>query len=101
MIDNNEEYFVEEITDERERPVGRGYLPKVLVKWLGYRELEWQLRANFEETEALDIWEQRVAAGEVTPTGRLEPKLRSKSYSGSARIIAGQIPRVHPSQQKP
>jgi transposase InsO family protein len=76
MVDNNEEYFVEEITDERERPVGRGYIPEVLVKWLGYRKLQWQPRANFEETEALDIWEQRVAAGEVTPTGRLEPRAR-------------------------
>ena len=70
--------IVEEIVDKYKRPLGRGYCSKVLVCWLSHRELTWEPRVNFEVAEALDIWEQYIAAGEVMPTGRLERKGRRR-----------------------
>lgn len=49
-----EEYFVQDIIDEKRS--GRGY--KYLVRWIGYGEEEnrWLPRKELEDTEALDTW---------------------------------------------
>ena len=54
-IEGEEEYLVEEIVEERKRRNRKEYL----VKWLGYQEPTWEPQENVEDTEALDIWEEK------------------------------------------
>ena len=57
------EYFVQDIIDERRS--GRGF--KYLVRWVGYGEEEnrWLPRKELEDTEALDTW---LAQRRLEPT---------------------------------
>ncbi|KKA22103.1 hypothetical protein T310_3843, partial [Rasamsonia emersonii CBS 393.64] len=60
--DNDEEEFlVEEILDERHQRWGRGYRHQYLVKWDGYQQPTWTAAKNMEDTVALDVWEARKA----------------------------------------
>jgi hypothetical protein len=54
FINDEEEFFVERILDERRRGRGTQYL----VRWLGYRPEEdrWLPRCELDDCEALDIW---------------------------------------------
>lgn len=60
--DNDEgEFLVEEILDERHQRWGRGYRHQYLVKWDGYQQPTWTAAKNMEDTVALDVWEARKA----------------------------------------
>ena len=61
-VNGEAEYVVEEIVDERVR--GRG--KQFLVKWEGYPDPTWEPAKNLEDTQALEIWEEkRMDAREV------------------------------------
>jgi hypothetical protein len=57
--EGEEEYEVEEILRARTRKIGRGSRKEVLVKWTGYTRPTWEPLTNFEDTAALDTFEQR------------------------------------------
>jgi hypothetical protein len=57
--DGEEEFEVEEILRARTRKFGRGSRREVLVKWTGYTRPTWEPFASFEDTTALDTFEQR------------------------------------------
>jgi hypothetical protein len=59
--EDEEEYFIRDIIDERRS--GRSY--KYLVRWLGYGEEEnrWLPRKELDNTKALDIWLARRSSG--------------------------------------
>lgn len=61
-VDGQEEYEVEAIVDEK----GRGRTKRFMVKWKGYPDTEnsWEPLESVDETEALDVWENRRNAGE-------------------------------------
>ena len=59
LIDGEEEYYVDEILDERMRKVGRGLRKEYWVKWTGYLEPTWEPAAHVEDTAALDAWLSR------------------------------------------
>jgi hypothetical protein len=52
LIDNNDEWAVEEILQTRTRRRGRGVTREVYVKWNGYAEPTWEPVENLDETEA-------------------------------------------------
>jgi hypothetical protein len=56
LIEGEEEYYVEEILDERLKPWGRGFRHEFLVKWRGYQRPTWNRADLMEDTEALDKW---------------------------------------------
>ena len=62
-IDGGQEWVVEAIVDEK----GKGRNKRFLIKWEGYPDSEntWEPAANVEETEAMEIWEERRRRGEV------------------------------------
>ncbi|KAI0996563.1 hypothetical protein K3495_g11619 [Podosphaera aphanis] len=62
--DGENEQTVERIVRAENRPVGRGYRRELLVKWKGFEELNYEPRANFEETEALDKFEAEYGTGD-------------------------------------
>jgi hypothetical protein len=58
-VDGEEEFFVEEILNERKQRWGRGFRHQYLVKWKGYQRPEWTAARNLEDTIALDEWERK------------------------------------------
>ncbi|KAI0990885.1 hypothetical protein K3495_g17302, partial [Podosphaera aphanis] len=54
-----QEFVVEKIVRAEKRRRGRGYQRVVRVKWKGQAERTWEPRAEFEDTIALDIFEQK------------------------------------------
>ena len=62
--DNDEEYYVRDIVDERKR--GRGY--QYLVRWVGYgpEEDRWIAGSELNDTEALDIWLAKTKGGKLS-----------------------------------
>ena len=60
--EDEDEYPVEAILDERTtKNKGR----ELLVKWVGYKTPKWYPWRNFEETEAYDLWENRLKVHNV------------------------------------
>jgi hypothetical protein len=59
LVDGEEEFFVEEILNERKQRWGRGFRHQYLVKWKGYQRPEWTAARNLEDTIALDEWERK------------------------------------------
>ena len=55
-VDREEEYLVKEILEARKKRKTKEYL----VKWLGYQEPTWEPQEIVEDTEALDIWENKA-----------------------------------------
>jgi Chromo (CHRromatin Organisation MOdifier) domain len=69
LIEDQEEYFVEQILDQRvARGRGRGGPRRLqyLVKWVGYAEPDWQPAENVEDTEALENYLRQ----QQQPSGR-------------------------------
>jgi hypothetical protein len=68
MVDDEEEYGVEKIMDERmKRKRGRGAPKKeYLVKWTGYHTPTWTEASLLEETEALDVYLNSKGGSTVT-----------------------------------
>jgi hypothetical protein len=58
------EYAVEEILRAEDHRVGRGSRRMLLVKWEGYAEPSWHPRIDFEDTEALDVFEAAFGTGD-------------------------------------
>ena len=54
---NNQEWTVERILRSKKRRYGRGFRRLVLVKWVGQAEPTWEPRSEFEDTTALDDFE--------------------------------------------
>ncbi|KAI0992246.1 hypothetical protein K3495_g15940 [Podosphaera aphanis] len=75
------EHFVQKICRSRSKKVGRRFQRQVLVKWEGYRDLSWEPREEFENTVALDVFEQKFGIGDdvgeenTGPTTGLKPRL--------------------------
>ncbi|KAI0995426.1 hypothetical protein K3495_g12752 [Podosphaera aphanis] len=75
------EHFVQKICRSRSKKVGRGFQRQVLVKWEGYRDLSWEPREEFENTVALDLFEQKFGIGDdvgeenTGPTTGPKPRL--------------------------
>ncbi|EGE86701.2 hypothetical protein BDDG_09651 [Blastomyces dermatitidis ATCC 18188] len=57
--DNELEWEIEDILDERSRGRGRQYL----VKWVSYDQLTWTPSSVLSETAALDRWELLLERG--------------------------------------
>ena len=69
----DDEYGVEEILRCRTRRFGRGTQRQALVKWVGYAEPTWHPLRDFEETAALDRFEEQYGnawANEGPTNGR-------------------------------
>lgn len=60
MVDDHEEWVVEQIVNEHRTRQGRGWRVQYEVKWLGYAETNWELVSALEETTALDEWLART-----------------------------------------
>ena len=58
LVDNEEEYEVEEVLDIRTKHQGRRAYQEALVKWAGYAETTWEKLDNLRECAALDTYEQ-------------------------------------------
>ena len=58
-LDGDEEYGVEKILKARTRRIGRGSRREVLVKWTGYAQPSWHPLQDFEDTVALEVFEQQ------------------------------------------
>lgn len=56
LLEGHNEYIIEKILCARKKPQGKGR--KVLVKWYGYHETNWEPLENMEDTAALDEFEQ-------------------------------------------
>lgn len=75
-LTSDAEWHVERILRAREKKIGRGKRREVLVKWTGFAEPSWEPRAELDETEALqefeDIWGtgDNVGEPEGARTGR-------------------------------
>lgn len=54
-----DEYGVEAILRCRTRRIGRGSRREALVQWIGYARPTWEPLRNFEETTALDRYEEQ------------------------------------------
>ncbi|KAI0993817.1 hypothetical protein K3495_g14367 [Podosphaera aphanis] len=54
----DQEFEIERILRAKNRRRGRGVQRVVLVKWKGQTEPTWELRSEFQNTTALDIFEQ-------------------------------------------
>ena len=66
--DGKEEWQVEEILDSRKT---KG-TTEVLVRWIGYAQLTWELLSAFLEAEALDRYEAaygRIKGDDALPGG--------------------------------
>ena len=59
VVDNEEEWLIEQILDERERRRGLGLQKEYLVKWTGYAQPTWESSRNLEDTVALEDWLNR------------------------------------------
>ena len=69
LVDNEEEYRVEKVIDERiKRGRGRGgpLKKEYLVKWVGYYTPTWIEALLLEETEVLDIYLNSKGGSTVT-----------------------------------
>lgn len=62
-VEGEQEWVVEAIVDEK----GKGRHRRFLVKWQGYPDSDntWEPLANVEETEAMDVWEEKRRRGDV------------------------------------
>ena len=58
-VEGQNEYYVEEVLDTRERRVGRGKRMEALVRWRGYAEPSWEPLSAVEDCSALDSYEER------------------------------------------
>jgi reverse transcriptase-like protein/integrase-like protein/chromodomain-containing protein len=56
LIDNNLEYEVESILDQKKAP-GRGNHQQYLIKWKGYTQPTWEPYSFVKDLAALDTWE--------------------------------------------
>jgi hypothetical protein len=63
LIDGEEEYYVDEILEERTKRIGRGFRKEYLVKWTGYAEPTWEPVANLQDSLALEAWASRRGGG--------------------------------------
>lgn len=59
LIDGEVEWEVEDIVDQKDKRVGRGWRRMYEVKWVGYRRTTWEPLSIVEDTAALDRWEAR------------------------------------------
>jgi hypothetical protein len=59
IIGDHEEYEVEEIQNERVVRRRGQQKRQLLIKWIGYAEPTWEPYEAFEDTAALDRWEER------------------------------------------
>ncbi|KAI0991013.1 hypothetical protein K3495_g17174, partial [Podosphaera aphanis] len=57
------EHEVQRILKAEKFRQGRGWVRRVLVKWKGFAEPNWEDRSNLEETEALDRFEAKYGTG--------------------------------------
>ena len=69
LVGDQEEYEIEAILDEKKAP-GRGNNLRYLVKWVSHNRPTWEPQSALEETQALDNWEARKAAGYVPLGGK-------------------------------
>ena len=60
IIDDHEEFVVEDILDERRTKRGKGWRLQYKVKWQGYARTTWESPAAMEETQALERWTDRT-----------------------------------------
>jgi hypothetical protein len=79
QVDEEEEYEVDEILDQKR---ARGGREQFLVKWTGYAKPTWTPASALEDTAALDRWEARVRTGEAPVGGR---KARRGARKGRSR----------------
>ena len=59
MVEDQEEYLVEEILRAKWVKRGRGRQRMALIKWCGFAETTWEPVAEFRETAALDAYEEK------------------------------------------
>jgi hypothetical protein len=59
ILEDDQEYVVEAILDEKTIRKGRGQAIKLLVKWEGYARPTWEPQDALEDTKAYDIWRTR------------------------------------------
>lgn len=59
MMDGDIEYGIDEILQVRTRKIGRGKRKEALVKWTGYAITSWHPLDDFQDTIALDIFENK------------------------------------------
>lgn len=55
----DEEFFIDAILDARTKTIRRRPVEQVLVQWTGYARPTWEPRANFEDTAALDAFDEQ------------------------------------------
>ena len=64
MIGHNNEYFVEDIIDEKKKK-GTDLITKYLVRWVGFDQSHdsWEPAKTLEDNEALTRWELSKGMG--------------------------------------
>ncbi|POS82018.1 hypothetical protein EPUL_006383, partial [Erysiphe pulchra] len=62
--DGEQEKVVEKILRAEKRKRGRGFRRDVLVKWVQFKEPNWEPRESLEDTQALDFFENKFGAGD-------------------------------------
>jgi transposase InsO family protein len=62
LVEGEQEYEVEEIRSAKTQRIGRGARRMVLVKWRGYADPTWHPLRDFEDTEALDRFEEQYGS---------------------------------------
>ncbi len=84
IIEGEPEYTVEEILAARTKRRGRGSQRQVLVRWKDYAEIGWFPLANFQDTTALDRFEEQFGSAETNdgPRERFEVAAQDKRQRG-------------------
>ncbi|KAL5597079.1 uncharacterized protein BROUX77_007027 [Berkeleyomyces rouxiae] len=90
------EYLVERILRSRRRRVGRGWRRELLVKWVGYAEPDWRPRADFEDTEALDIFEAEFGSGDDVGNSDVGARTGPRTRRSAGGNVTGRGPEDGP-----